>query len=278
MTRFWFKGARSRSHLSALLTVLLVTIAACASPSAEKSAEDCQSKKPDWLKPGVIRLAQDSVLQVWADETVLVVHFCDPRFDPSAVPPLTTGRSEVVADSITSYQGRTEVVLEAVYPLSSGVFEASSWRIANRKVDLTEVTTTPEWCLPGELQVQLPQNMSVEQCGSLFRLEWKLNNIPRQLQGRRLKIFAEVGVVTPRRPTTIAAPVPAGTRVRVRASTMRVSTGIPLNDWALTRCLELTVTHVDIVGQVESAAVQTWAARQRSSPVCLRMPRAAGRR
>lgn len=52
---------------------------------------------------------------------------------------------------------------------------------------------------------------------------------------------------------------------------MRVSTGIPLNEWALTRCLKLTIPHLDIVGHQESADIQAWVLNQRSSPVCLRM-------
>lgn len=263
-------GGRLLTRFGAVLAALLFTIAACASPSAHRPVAACQTTRPAWLQQGATKVADHGTLQAWADATVAVVHFCDPQMNPYGVPALRAGGKKIRADFVTSRQGPDGQTLEAVYPLSDAIVDQDQLWVGDDPLDVSGLVEEPGWC-KSRLHTRLPPEISVQRCGSLLRLEWELPDIPEALRGRHSRIVAEVGVVTPARATPLQAPIPAGTRVSTEAGTMRVSTGIPLNEWALTRCLKLTIPHLDIVGHQESADIQAWVLNQRSSPVCLRM-------
>jgi hypothetical protein len=257
--------------LGLVLAVLLFAVAACASPSALRPEAACQTARPGWLQQGAVKVADVGTMTAWADATVAVVHFCDPQMGPDRVPPVRAGRHKIAADFVTSRQGPEGETLEAVYPLPTSIVEEGRLWVGDNPLDTSGLVDQPDWCTSGQFDTKLPPDMSVQRCGSLLHLEWEIRRIPKAIRGSQKRIVAEVGVVTPTRSTPLQAPIPAGTRVSTQTGTMRVATGIPLNEWALTRCLELTLAHLDIVGMQESPDVQAWAMSQRSRPVCLRM-------
>lgn len=263
---------------AATLSLALLLLTGCSeadrggvsSSESETESFSCPPDLPEWAARAPEPLAIDSHSLIWADSSILVVRQCvDGQGDEDmpAMPEVVFGGEVLEPVVVSSASSATASFRDSYVSLPERRASPGDVEVGGQRIDLAAVGGDDGACREFALE-PAKRGRGLVRCGMAIRLWWTLTSVPQEVDAKQ-RLIVETDVLPDSRARAQVKPIVLSTHVMPTSDGGRkLVIDLSRNLWMESKCAEISISHVDLVGADESQSLLQWGRDQGTLKIC----------